>query len=81
MDQHLECEDLMSDNSEKHLDVDFKVRLDQDGGFVFVFLEDTDDGDKFMLNEDRIVVLHRYLGEVIKQHNLNSTDRNTLTDE
>lgn len=40
------------------------------GGFVFVYLRDTDDGDTYQLGEDEIVQLHKYLESVIKQHKL-----------
>jgi hypothetical protein len=40
------------------------------GGFVFVRLRDTDDGDTFQLGEDEILALHEYLGQVIADHRL-----------
>ena len=49
---------------------DLRVAHEISGGFNFVHLYDSDDYDKFMLGEDEIVALHKYLGQVIKEHNL-----------
>lgn len=40
------------------------------GGFVFVYLYDADDYDKFQLGEDEIIALRDYLNRIILQHNL-----------
>lgn len=45
---------------------DLRVATDHSGGFWFVHLYGADDYDRFILGEDEIVALHKYLGEVIK---------------
>ena len=49
---------------------DLRVAETKQGGFLFVELYDADDYDRFLLGEDEIKALHRYLGLVIQENKL-----------
>lgn len=49
---------------------DVRVAHETGGGFNFVHLYDADDHESFMLGEDEILALYRYLGKVIEDQNL-----------
>ncbi|HEU0049870.1 MAG TPA: hypothetical protein VFQ43_19940 [Nitrososphaera sp.] len=49
---------------------DLRVAEVESGGFHFVHLYDADDYDKFMLGEDEVLALSKFLNEFIKRHNL-----------
>lgn len=42
------------------------------GGFAMVELKDIDDGDKIILNENQIIGLHKFLGELIHHYKLDA---------
>lgn len=45
---------------------DLLVKAGVTGGFTFVDLRDTDDGDKIVLGEEEIIILHQLLSKVVK---------------
>jgi hypothetical protein len=57
-------------DNETHLVNDLVVSEETSGGWTFVYLRDTDDGDKFQLGEDEILALHKYLSGVIERKRL-----------
>jgi hypothetical protein len=57
---------------------DLRVAQDKAGGFIFVYLYDADDHDRYMLGEDEIVALRDYLNKAIAEHKLvNPTPEST----
>lgn len=49
---------------------DLQVVEEEAGGFYFVYIHDSDDGDTFQLGEDEMIALHEYLGEYLKHNEL-----------
>lgn len=56
----------MNGQEADHLVNDLYTTHEVSGGFNFVTLLDADDGDKFLLGEDEIIALYRYLKPITR---------------
>lgn len=46
---------------------DLRVKREEAGGFTFVELYDADDGDRFILGEDEIISLYKFLSPIFQE--------------